>query len=195
MQLLSDTTKQTVSAYECAGALLDALPGVLWLVRRHMRRHRTAGLSVPQFRTLVQLRRCPAASLFTIAERLGSSLPTTSRMVSGLVEHGLVERTSCTDDRRRVSLTLTERGQTVLEAALTTARTVLAERLAELPDAERAGLARSFSRLTELFALPQPDGGMEKQDDDASGRKPVPEEPGVLSSEEVGEAVGQRCGE
>src|SRR4051794_1070087 len=100
----------------CARAMLDGLPQVMWFIRQHMRRHRTRGLSVPQFRALVLMDRFPEASLSAIAEHLGSTLPSASRLVTGLVDKGLVVRESSSTDRRRVSLFLTPRGRAVLGA-------------------------------------------------------------------------------
>jgi DNA-binding MarR family transcriptional regulator len=148
--------KNVAGPQDCAAALLDALPGVVWFVRRQMRIRRAEGLSVPQFRTLVQLQRCPEASLFELAEKLGSSLPTVSRIVSGLVVHGWVERKSCTHDRRRLSLQLTARGQATLEAAWTGTQTAIAERLSGLAEADRLTLTRALALLGELFACNRP---------------------------------------
>ena len=80
---------------QCAGALLDALPGLMRFVRRQMRSRRATGLSVPQFRTLIQLHRRPATSLSIVAEALGATPPTTSRIVSGLVRKGYIVRRVC----------------------------------------------------------------------------------------------------
>ena len=150
--MLPVTTADVATADECAAALLDALPGVVWFVRRQMRCRRGEGLSVPQFRTLVQLHRCPSASLFSVAEKLGSSLPTVSRIVSGLVAHGLVDRKICAQDRRKVSLRLTVRGEATLEAARAGTQAALASRLADLTIGDRATLARAFALLSALFA-------------------------------------------
>src|SRR5436190_24215904 len=115
MQLLSDAPnlKAPVSTSDgpagCARAVLDGMPPVMWFIRRQMRRHRTAGLSVPQFRALALLDRFPTASLSLLAEHLGSSQPSASRLVTGLVSRGFVTRKECVDDRRQVALPLTTR--------------------------------------------------------------------------------------
>src|SRR3954447_10301930 len=68
-------TARRVPPLACARTMLDGLPLVMWFIRQHMRRHRTRGLSVPQFRALVLIDRFPEASLSAIAEHLGSTLP------------------------------------------------------------------------------------------------------------------------
>ncbi|HSI37236.1 MAG: MarR family winged helix-turn-helix transcriptional regulator [Phycisphaerae bacterium] len=158
MQLLSDATGARrgggVSARDCAGAVLDAVPGVMWFVRCHMRRHRTRGLSVPQFRTLVLLRRYPGASLSLVAEHLGSSMPTASRLVTGLVGKGLLTRKGRADDRRQVTLALTAKGESVLDTAQAATRDGVAEKLEQLGELERKTLAAAMDLLGRVFAKP-----------------------------------------
>jgi DNA-binding MarR family transcriptional regulator len=151
MQLLSETRNAPPTRKECAADLLEVLPGLMRFVRRQMRSRRAKGLSVPQFRTLVQLRRCPSASLSLISESLGSSAPTTSRIVSGLVSKGLIVRTTCSRDRRQVSLQLTARGRAVIDAAWIGTQDVIAEKLSVLSRSQLVVLARSFALLSELF--------------------------------------------
>src|SRR5215213_6780192 len=119
MQLLHDATTRSraTSPDACARAMLDGMPQVMWFIRRQMRRHRTHRLSVPQFRTLVLLDRYPTASMSSVAEHLGATLPTASRMVAGLVNKRLVVRNACASDRRQVSLLLAARGRKALDAA------------------------------------------------------------------------------
>src|SRR5215212_4488808 len=106
MQLLSEASNRggRCPAGQCARAMLEGLPPVLWFLRKTMRAHRAAGLSVPQFRTLVLLDRYPTASLSCVAENLGASAPTASRMVGGLVKQGLIVRKDCAEDRRQLAL-------------------------------------------------------------------------------------------
>src|SRR6476646_220402 len=96
MQSLRDATVDTSSNPEtCARAVLDVLLAAMWFIRGHMRRHRTAGLSVPQFRALCLIDRWSCPSLGELADHLGSSEPSASRLVSGLVKRGFVERSTC----------------------------------------------------------------------------------------------------
>src|SRR5947207_9419515 len=126
MQLLSDATNVAVSPETCAEQLLDALPPVMRVVRKHMRSHRSKGLSLPQFRTVGLLRAAPAVNLSAVADILGASLPTASRIVSGLVSRGFVNRKECPNDRRQVELALTNRGAAMIQSARSAARARLA---------------------------------------------------------------------
>lgn len=146
--------------------MLDGLPQVMWFIRRQMRRHRAHGLSVPQFRTLVLLDRCPAASVSLVAENLGASLPTASRLISGLVAKGLVVRQDCPGDRRQVSLGLTPRGRLALGSAQQATRDAIAREIAHLGDEQRATIVGAMRLLQDVFAGgASPDEG----DDEAGG--------------------------
>jgi DNA-binding MarR family transcriptional regulator len=134
--------------------MLDGMPQVMWFIRRHMRRHRTRGLSVPQFRTLVLLDRYPNASLSLVAENLGSALPTASRLVAGLVRKGLVRRAECATDRRRVSLVLTPKGRSAFEAARQETQNEVALKVARLTPEQRATVAEAMKLLGDLFDGP-----------------------------------------
>lgn len=151
--------KSTLAQMQCAGVLLEALPGLMRFVRKQMRSRRAKGLSVPQFRTLIQLRRRPAVSLSSVAESLGSSVPTMSRMVSGLVAKGLIVRREAPHDRRQVTLALTPRGEAVIDAAWSGTQSVLAERLAGLSEAQVAAVTRALGIVLELFPAGENDAG------------------------------------
>lgn len=132
--------------------MLDGLPQVMWFIRRHMRRNRSRALSVPQFRTLVLLDRYPTASLSAVAEHLGFTLPTASRLVTGMVGKGLVTREECPDDRRQKSLGLTARGRAALNAARRETQDRLADAIAHLGDAQRTTIYRAMALLRDAFA-------------------------------------------
>ena len=137
---------------DCARAVLDGLPPVMWFIRQHMRRHRAAGLSVPQFRMLVLLDRYPAACLSAAADHLGCSLPAASRMISGLVDKRLVTRRECPGDRRQISLALTPRGRDALQSSRQATHDLLARELSRLSETERAGIAAAMRLLRSIFS-------------------------------------------
>ena len=149
MQLMHAATKSDPA--ECARAMLDGLPTVMWFIRRQMRKHRTGGLSVPQFRALCHIDKFPTASLSIVAEHLGSSTPSASRLVSGLVTRGLVTRKECADDRRQIALVLTSRGKTSLAAAQKATQAQLADEVAHLPEEQRATIVSAMHLLQDVF--------------------------------------------
>jgi len=157
MQPLPETTK-AAGVEECAREVLDSSPPISWFIRRQMRSHR-GGLSMAQFRALIRVNRPPAASLSSVAEHLGASLPTTSRIVQGLVDKNLVMRHGCRWDRRQITLELTPKGREMLQAARSATQESMAAKLAELPAAQRALIVKAMRILRELFwpeLLPKP---------------------------------------
>ena len=133
----------SISLDQCAREVLETVPLVMRTVRAEMRRHRTADLSVPQFRTLNFLNRQAGASLSQVAEHIGLTLPSVSLLVDGLVERKLILRNTSAADRRRITLTLTARGQSVLEAAHGATQAALAEKLAALSAKDRVIVAQA----------------------------------------------------
>ncbi len=148
MQSLAEAT---TDAAVCAKALLEGVPPVIWFIRRHMRRHRAAGLSVPQFRMLVLLERYPTASLSHAAEHAGSSLPSASRMISSLVDRQMVQREGCPSDRRQIRLVLTERGRAALKAWRQAALGHLARYAASFTQSQQQTIIEGMRLLQAVF--------------------------------------------
>jgi DNA-binding MarR family transcriptional regulator len=139
------------SPNECARQLLETLPLVMQTIGPHMRAHGTFSLSVPQFRSLMFLSKHEGASLSDVADHLGLSLPSTSKLVDGLVARGVVMREIHPGDRRRVTLRLTAGGRDRLRAAREIAQAHLARVLVALPPAERGALIQAMHALRGVF--------------------------------------------
>jgi DNA-binding MarR family transcriptional regulator len=136
----------------CAQEVLEVVPVVMRTIRAKMRQHRAADLSVPQFRTLAFIDRNAEASLSDVAEHIGLTLPSMSKIVDGLVTRKLVTRQTHPTDRRRMILTLTHSGQTALAASREATRACLAEMLAPLTSAERTTIGQAMENLREIFS-------------------------------------------
>ncbi|MBI5568017.1 MAG: MarR family transcriptional regulator [Chloroflexi bacterium] len=143
----------TTSAAVCAHEILEVVPQIMRAIRTEMRRHRTADLSVPQFRTLAVIDRNANASLSDVAEHIGLTLPSMSKLIDGLVARKLVTRQTDPTDRRRMTLALTRSGQAALEASRAATRACLAESLAALTDAERATVVKAMEALRPIFSF------------------------------------------
>ncbi len=139
-----------MSAERCAWEMLDAVPPLMWHIRRSMRSFRR-GLSMPQFRAMVFVSNEPDVSLSAVADHLALSLPTTSRMVSGLVGKGFLTRQDSAADRRQVSLGVTAKGRAVLDAAWSGTGLELAGHLAGVPADRRASVVDAMAVLRDLF--------------------------------------------
>jgi DNA-binding MarR family transcriptional regulator len=140
-----------VSADGCARNVLEVVPLVVRTLRATMRRHRGPNLSVPQFRSLWYLSRETGASLSAVAEHVGLTLPSMSKMIDGLVARHLVDRGISTRDRRQVTLTLSPRGRTTLRTARVRAQAHLAEMLGALSETERTTVTRAMQALRPVF--------------------------------------------
>jgi long-chain acyl-CoA synthetase len=88
-------------------------------------------LTTAQYRVLVQLGE-GAEAASSLAAKLAVSRPSATAVVEGLVQRGLVDRRHSDEDRRRVSVSLTESGRRVLAEADEVVSAKLAELLAAL---------------------------------------------------------------
>jgi DNA-binding MarR family transcriptional regulator len=131
---------------------LDVTPTIIQALRVQMRAERGHDLSVPQFRTLAFLSRHPGSSLSAAAEFIGLTLPTMSVLVDGLVQRGLIDRSTDQHDRRRVLLTLTPEGERQHRQALDGAAAWLVEVLKPLDEAERKVVVQALNILRPLFS-------------------------------------------
>jgi DNA-binding MarR family transcriptional regulator len=102
---------------ECAGEVIEAVPIVMRVIRRELRKYGAREMSVPQYRALGFVYRNEGASLSKLADHVGLTLSTMSTLVDGLATQGLVNRREDPEDHRRMTLTLTELGRNRHEAA------------------------------------------------------------------------------
>lgn len=149
--LLIDKLERTTSADQCADAIMDTVPLVMRAIRAEMRRHRPLDLSVLQFRALGFVRRNPGVSLSHVASYIGLTLPSTSKMIDGMVERGLVVREASTDDRRRITLRLSAAGQQVVNDAHRVTQRHIAETIAPLSGEQRNAVSQAMHLLRPLF--------------------------------------------
>ena len=139
------------SADACAQNVLEVVPLVVRTLRATMRQHRGASLSVPQFRSLGYLSRETGASLSAVAEHVGLTLPSMSKMIDGLVARRLVDRGISTRDRRQVTLALSPLGRATLRTARARTQARVAEMLGALSETERATVIRAMQALRLVF--------------------------------------------
>ena len=95
------------------------------------------GVSVVQLRALTVLDREGTANLAQLADGMGVTVSTTSRLVDRLVAAGLVDRRTATHTRREIALRLTARGRATLTRYDDLRLTGLHACLDNLPDGER----------------------------------------------------------
>lgn len=75
-----------------------------------------SGLSLPQFNVLRILRgqQGKPANLGTIQERMINKMSNTTRLVDKLIEKGLANRVICQENRRKVEISITDKGLALL---------------------------------------------------------------------------------
>lgn len=135
----------------CARELMETAPQIVQAIRVEMRRGRGAELSIPQFRTLRFIQRNPVSTLSSLADHLGLTLPSVSKLVDGLVKQNLVSRQAAASDRRCLALVLTPGGEAIVDAARASAQANLAQTLAALPESELETIRRAMELLHPLF--------------------------------------------
>lgn len=91
-------------------------------------------VSTVQLRALTVLRENPRANLLQLAQAMGVTVSTSSRLVDRLVAAGFVDRRPSTQTRREISLVLTRTG---------------AARLRRYDDLRLAGMRPCLERLTD----------------------------------------------
>jgi len=151
-QLVKETNNQSVTYDEDIAALLmEVAPTIMRHIRNEMRSRRMRGLSIPQFRTLVFLSRYEGACLLQVADHIGVTSATASKIIDALAERRLVLRVALRDDRRYVSLRLSKPGVAMLVRARKGTEAFLAEKLATLPPEQQTTVSTALLTLLERF--------------------------------------------
>ena len=136
-------------------AAIDAIRRIVQLLRKSSRESEMrTGLSAAQLFVLQQLR--AAGTPLTpseLARRTLTHQSSVSAVVRRLVDARLVRRAGSARDRRRVELSLTERGQKTARAAPALAQERLIEAVESLSPARRMALARGLQQLTRQLGI------------------------------------------
>ncbi len=151
MQQLARESITGPSPADCAELVLEVTPQVMRRIRGEMRLRTLPGLSIAQFRALDYLSHHPQVSLNDVAEHLGLTAPTASKLIQRLVCQKVVARRVAAD-RRRVSLSLTQSGSEALSMARSETREQLAERLKTLSPDELAATSVALHALERAFS-------------------------------------------
>jgi len=141
----------TLSPKEAAHQLLEVIPVVMREIRSEMRSRRSPDLTVPQFRTLSFVNRNVGSSLLQVANHLGLTPPSTSKLVDGLISRNMMKREDHPNDRRRVKLTVTHLGEQILEASRQDALTYLSAKLSTINADDRETIVKAMNVLQPIF--------------------------------------------
>lgn len=157
MQLLDNESNVLKAEDECVALVLETVPHVMGVFRAEMRKHKPADMSVPQFRTLIYLHKHHGVSLSEVAEHMGLTLPSASKLIDGLVKKIFVAREVSPEDRRRATLSLTAEGQAALQRVRHDALAQMASMLATLNEDERIVMTHAM-RILQRVVTPGREG-------------------------------------
>jgi DNA-binding MarR family transcriptional regulator len=135
----------------CAALLMESVPLVMRFVRAEMRSQSASVLSVPQFRALNFLDRYPGSSLSELADHLGVTRATASALIERLVQREFISRKEQPKERRQIMLKLTQAGIEHLQQSRAKTRTEIANRLANLSEAQLSDLTEGLLVLGKVF--------------------------------------------
>ena len=137
--------------HSCAKDVLEVIPLIMRSIRNEMRRQRAEDLSIPQFRALVFAEMNQGGALSELAEHLGLMTPAVSKIVNDLVLAGLIERRANDEDRRRLSLVLTSKGEAKLQETRKLALEYLSKKISSLSEVECHQTSEVMKKLRQLF--------------------------------------------
>jgi DNA-binding MarR family transcriptional regulator len=116
----------------------------------------SAELTMPQMKALLLVAARGSATGSQLARGLGVGLPSVTRFVDRLCEHGLIERREDPDDRRVSSIELTATGRTLVENLNDYRRDTLTAFLCRLDDEQLGDVERGVLHLVEVATAPAP---------------------------------------
>jgi DNA-binding MarR family transcriptional regulator len=137
-ELPDSLMRETVTLYARAARMLDPMRLQVW---------EELGINFPQLRILFRVRSHPGIDLRTLAEQIGISASGASQQVDKLVARGFLMRQDDPDDRRRLSLELTERGQQATGEISRATRSFIESALSVLTPDELADFHRLLGRV------------------------------------------------
>lgn len=139
------------SSEESARELLEVVPVVMREIRSQMRNTASKYLTVPQFRALSFVDRNSGSALSDLATVMGLTLPSASRLVDGLISRGLMVREEHPVDRRRIRLTVTRQGLSILNGSRMETLSYLSKKIKVVDDGDRETIVRAMRVLQKVF--------------------------------------------
>lgn len=142
-----------VFAADVRGAL-DAFRRIVQALRTSNREaERRVGLSTAQLFALQQLSAMSGASINDLAARTFTHQSSVSVVVQRLVARKLVAKTTSADDRRRVSLTVTDAGRALLRRSPESVQERLIAGIAALSVVDRRALVSALGEIADTIAV------------------------------------------
>ena len=139
-----------------ASEILETIPVLMRVIRGEMRRQRGPSLSIAEFRALSFIGAHEGTGLSAVAEHVGLSLPSTSRIIDNLIENSLVLRSPSPHDRRRLFLSATDQGRLDMERMRSAAGRHLRARVGRIDASAQTEMVRALRGLREVFSGEEP---------------------------------------
>jgi DNA-binding MarR family transcriptional regulator len=114
-------------------------------------------LTLSQWRVLVVVSEHDSASMHEVARSLGVHASTATRICDRLVTDRLLTRREAANDRRYVSLSLTRKGQKVVDRVMAHRRREIAAALQQMEPSRRLNIATAFEDFAEAAGAPDAD--------------------------------------
>lgn len=106
-------------------------------------------VTLTQFRSLVVLASRGPQGMASLAEALGVTPPTATRLCDRLVRKGLVRRRADRNDRRQVRVALTDPGKKLVDIVTQRRRQEIAKLLSEVPEEARRSVVAGLQLLAD----------------------------------------------
>jgi DNA-binding MarR family transcriptional regulator len=142
-----------MSSLDQSKILLDIIPRTMRNIRTEIRKVAGGEFTIPQYRLLGKISREPGCSNRDLADWMGVSTPTMSKMVDKLVDRKLVLRMTdpAAGDRRHVRMLATAMGAEKASQIRGVVQRLFAQKIDALPVAKARALAAGLQALKELF--------------------------------------------
>ncbi len=116
---------------------------------------RRRGISVPVWRVLASLVGGNGETVTGLAEVCLLQQPTMTKLLDRMVRDGLVHRTQDTRDRRVVRISLTQRGEAIVNELVAAAKRHESEVMARYPEAEATEIKALLRRMISRHPPPR----------------------------------------
>ena len=108
-------------------------------------------ITTPQFLALEVLKDKPGITMGELCERLYLACSTATDLIDRMEKNGYLERNRDTEDRRVIRLSITEKGQNIIDQVINARRRYVDSILKQLTQEEMDQLAQSLEKLGALI--------------------------------------------
>ena len=139
-----------MAEFEASRNILNLIPKIMHHIRTEMRQYAKGQLTVPQLRVLIRINRGNQTHK-EVAEWIGVTPATLTRMVDTLVTRQLAKRTQDPKDRRQIHLQATSSGKALAEKYKDRVNVQIQTRIDALSSTEKSKLREGLRVLAMIF--------------------------------------------